>query len=265
MMYQPLFKAHVTRPLPLRAKAPFQAGQAAPPLESRVALNLVARPPCPCSCPICCHSTRTLGPGAAAAWRASIATPRTRYTGHPSIANLRAQFKLRAARKSTDPVCVGERPSQENVAPNMQMAPVLSRPIDDSSGAKRVRKAKRVPRRPASETATRPEVADASRAALAPASPRAGKQRKLSDGSAALLQHCSGVQAANAADRQVSPPIDTVQERFVAYALHAKASAARGSSYLASCAIQADGSRSGEVDYLAHTVAVTRLGQGGYC
>ena len=174
-------------------------------------------------------------------------------------------IKLRAARKSTDPVCVGERPSQENVAPNMQMAPVLSRPIDDSSGAKRVRKAKRVPRRPASETAPRPEVADASRAALAPASPRAGKQRKLSDGSAALLQHCSGVQAANAADRQVSPPIDTVQERFVAYALHAKASAARGSSYLASCAIQADGSRSGEVDYLAHTVAVTRLGQGGYC
>ena len=92
-------------------------------------------------------------------------------------------------------------------------------------------------------------------------SPRANKQQKLGDGGAMLLRRCVGVPAAG--ESEVSPPLDKVQERFTAYAQHAQASAARGSSSLAMCVQQADGSGPREVDWLVRSVAVCKLANGG--
>ena len=91
-------------------------------------------------------------------------------------------------------------------------------------------------------------------------SSRARKQRRLGEGEAALVRR-SGVATD---DSDVSPPLDKVQERFTAFAEHARASAHRGSSSLAMCVAQADGSGAREVDWLSRTVAVCSLGAGAF-
>ena len=150
---------------------------------------------------------------------------------------------------------------QENVSPNALFNVATAPQFDEPTRTKRVRKAKRVQRAPSVKAAEPLTGANEERAL---ASPRGSKQRKLSDGSAVLMQHCAGLQVANAAAQEVSPPLSKVQERFGAYAQRAKASAARGASSLASCIVQADGSRRGELDHLSHTVAGFRLGGGAY-
>lgn len=139
-----------------------------------------------------------------------------------------------------------------------------------------MRKAKKVARKPAAPAATKVGVEaadapslDAAETARAGAddevAPRARKQQKLSEGSLALLQRCSGLAEAAGAQAEVSPPLDKVFARHTAFAQHAKASAMRGSSTLGMCVMQADGSGAREVDWLSRSVAVFRMAGQGHC
>jgi hypothetical protein len=145
--------------------------------------------------------------------------------------------------------------AQENIAPNAMEGHMMARAADDPKRvAKRTKRTKRVAR-PATATETATE-ADSS-AAAAPVgptradSPRAGKQQKLD---VDTVQRCLGESRS-----ENSPPLAQVQERFAAYAQHAKRHAVRGPSALASCVQQADGSGPREVDWLSRGVAVCTL------
>ena len=177
---------------------------------------------------------------------------------------------LICARTVPEPL-ISSGPWQENEAPNVysNIQPARLPSQQTRPEAKRVRKVKKVPRKLAS-TAEESEPVDTAAVVAKPAavevppranSPRANKQQKVGDGGAMLLRRCAGVPAAG--ESEVSPPLDKVQERFTAYAQHAQATATRGSSSLAMCVQQADGSGPREVDWLVRSVAVCKLANGG--
>lgn len=145
--------------------------------------------------------------------------------------------------------------------------------------AKRVRKAKKVARRPAAEAAEAAPVAAAKDApavvAAEPSAPteddgpaRAHKQQKVGEGGAVLLQRCAGLNEVASATSEVSPPLEKVVARHAVFAQRAKATAARRSSSLGVCVRQADGNHKKEVavDWLSRSVAIFRLGgDGAHC
>ena len=139
--------------------------------------------------------------------------------------------------------------------------------------AKRVRKAKKVARRPAAAEGSAVDNAEGEkleasslvRQAPAEPLPRARKQQKkfAGDGELALLQRCGGLVAQEAATTEVSPPLEKVFARHSAFAKHAEAVAARRPSSLATGARHADGSDGAhDLDWLSRDVAVWKM-QGG--
>lgn len=123
--------------------------------------------------------------------------------------------------------------SQENIAPNVAAQLRMS-----TDRTKRTR-------RPKAKVAAAPVAAAPVAAAPAPAhaeqvqseasrkqpSPRASKQRRLHNGASAVVRRCPGLGAD--ASWNISPPFGRVQERHIAWALHAKATRSRGASTLA--------------------------------
>lgn len=149
------------------------------------------------------------------------------------------------------------RASQENVAPNILELSAG----EESRRAPPKRTRKKVARSRPTDVVVPADAAVGETAAAEPVG-SAGKQQKLSDGSAALLQRCSGVTEANSASSEISPPLEKVVARHAAFANHAKVSALRRSSSLGMNVLQADGSGARELDWLSHTVATCELGRG---
>jgi hypothetical protein len=91
-------------------------------------------------------------------------------------------------------------------------------------------------------------------------SSRACKQQKVGDGGLTLLQAVLGGGAPKSAGGswQFSPPLNKVQERHSAFALHAQANVSRGSSFLAESARAAE-HQAREVDGLASSVEACAL------
>lgn len=103
------------------------------------------------------------------------------------------------------------------------------------------------------------QVAESSRRPASPVQARAHKQQKLSDGEAALVRRCLSLGAE--ANWSISPPLSRVQERHVAYAMHAKAMRSRGPSALQSASEHLPGSEGSLVECLIKGVANVELAE----